>query len=201
MAKSSRGGKYGSSKGGKSIVKNHYTFITDEDKALMCPPPLQNAYFQSGNSWDMNSKLRNGEMLSESQQKTADAMDRNMRALDDDIHVSRYAGDSYIKALGITDSDWYNDVIDKRDLSKLNNLIGGIVQEKGFVSTSYGSNEVSLFRSRPIRLEINAKKGTKALFSPTGRESEMVLARGTKYKIQSFGFDGKTLVIKAETCA
>lgn len=201
MAKSSRGGKYGTSKGEKSIVKNHYTFITDEDKALMCPPPRQNAYFQSGNSWNINSKLRNDEMLSESQQKTVDAMDRNMRVLDDDIYVSRYADDDYAKALGIRSDNLYVDIIGKRDLSKLDNLIGGVVQEKGFMSTSYGSNEKNFFKTRPVRLEIKAKKGTKALFSPTGEESEMVLARGTKYKIQGFGFDDETLIIKAETCA
>ena len=58
------------------------------------------------------------------------------------------------------------------------------VIEDAFLSTSCNSS-LNVFSNNPVRLEIKAPKGTKALVTKNFMESEVILGRGTKYTIES----------------
>lgn len=145
-------------------------------------------YFQTGNSFDLNEKLRNGKPLSDKNKKVVDALDRNMKPSTKDIQVNRMVGESFLRdQLGIhSDAD-------------LQKAVGKVTVCKAYSSTSYDMSE-NVFSSRNVSLKINAPKGTKMLISPTGEEAEILLGRNTAMKINGIktstnGWGQKTYTI------
>lgn len=200
------------SSGGTSNVATRTTMMSQEDAEILDgrinPPP--SGYFQIGSngSYTINEALREGNenSLSDAQKRVVATMDKNMKPLDSDIEVVRMADFDYLTSLGI--SEITADLARKGDSARIerirNMITGGTVQEKGFMSTSYEKSlKGNAFTYRPVMLNMKVKKGTKAMFSPTGKENEMVLARGTKYKITGVhaitNEAGNKLVLDVET--
>lgn len=172
MEKSKRGGKRTQ---GISDVSKRYTYMTDEDAKILTNKSF--GYFQTGNSWDINECLRGEKIMTEKRLETIEVLDKNMRPINKEMVVVRMADRDYTESLGV---DLTIDSIE----SIKTKLIGGIVEEKGFMSTSYDIGE-NVFKYREVRLVMKLPKGTKGMFSPTGQEAEFLLARGTKYKINN----------------
>lgn len=71
---------------------------------------------------------------------------------------------------------------DSQIVSEMKAKIGKTYQEKSFLSTSAveGKNKMSF---RPVKVKIQAPKGTKAYVTTNKDESEVLLGRGLKYKL------------------
>lgn len=185
---------------GYSNVATKTTLISEEDKAIMFDK--YDGYLETGNSHYINKDLRRDryDTMNAEDKLIVDVMDRNMKPLDQDIEVMRMVDTMYLNALGVN----FGDFLDGRDgdenaLNRIRNqLVGGVVKEKGFMSTTYNL-DFKLFSEREVRLNMKVKKGTKALFSPSKKESELVLARGTDYKITSVRAENGKLVFDVET--
>ena len=176
-------------------------------------------YFQSSNSFRINEVLRNmedGQSLedaftgrNEKNLATVQAMDRNMLPLNKDIQVARMAAEEYLSNLmlgaGFTYSEMRDAINgDQSVIDRMNaKLAGTKITEKQLMSTSYETNEFDwAFRNRPLKMNIDVKAGTHAMFNPTrsdDTESEMVLARGTEHKLLKFYYEHRQLQVKAET--
>ena len=178
-------------------------------------------YFQTATAFDINKALRSmvdkgytiDEALSrlgksdntiEGIKKTIDAMDRNMYPTNKDMEVTRLAKADYaeriLKDLDVSstvinevNNMWLKGGISEGGLKQIrDNAIGAKITESGFMSTTYNKSlNDSAFKDRRIRIDMKVAKGTNGMFSPTGQESEFVLARGTSYKINDVTFDNK----------
>ena len=138
-------------------------------------------YIMTGGSFGINARLREDEPLHTFQNAVVNRMDSAMKPLGVDANLTRYADMDYAKAvLGLQREDF-------RDLNtataKINkNTVGNIIQEKAFMSTSYNANE-NAFTDRPVKMNIKAPKNTKGLYTTNHDESEIVLARNSKYVV------------------
>lgn len=79
----------------------------------------------------------------------------------------------------------------------LQKLIGKKIQDKGFMSTSVGSD--AAFSSKPVILAIDAPPGSQMAFvksiSHYGHENEMLLAAGTKYLVESVTQGARQIIV------
>lgn len=147
---------------------------------------LRNGYFHTGNSFDINEKLREGkaDQLPEESRKTIEAMDRNMKPSPEDIQLTRMAGNDFLDSLGLSGVNGN----DEDALGRIQSLAGSVYSNPGYTSTSY-TDDGGFFGSRPVKMNISAPKGTKMLMSPLRNsrggveEHEIVLARNTAIKI------------------
>jgi 8-oxo-dGTP pyrophosphatase MutT (NUDIX family) len=141
-------------------------------------------YFQSGNAFLLNKALRkapDGDLsrLSDSDKKLVETLDKNMKPSTRDIKVTRMVGDSFLRdQLGLRLDNEGN-----VDESSLKNAVGKVTVCKSYSSTSYDMGE-NVFKSRNVKLNINAPKGSKMLVSPTGEEAEILLARNTAFHVK-----------------
>ena len=81
-------------------------------------------------------------------------------------------------------------------LDRAKQLLGTVVEDKGFMQVS-ASSERNIFGFSDINLQLHVPKGTKAYISDYKEESEIILARGTKYEIVDVGVS----MVKAENGA
>lgn len=132
--------------------------------------------------------------------KTIEIMDRNMKPIDKSMKVMRFAGKEYLTSL-MDKLDFYDGhmiarlmsdgspydppFINDDDVNILKEkLLGAKIMEASYMSSMYSLMGASQsIVERPIMFNLSLKKGTKGMFSPTGKESEFVLARDTTYEI------------------
>lgn len=114
--------------------------------------------------------------------------------LKENLLVYRGANAGLLSGLGIT----YNGD-NNAFMNSVNQNIGSVVQDKAFTSTStrkYMADEA------PIRYEIRVPKGTSAAYvshiSGRAEERELLLNRGTKFKVVSAHMDGNKPVVVLE---
>lgn len=146
-------------------------------------------YIGTANSFKINRKLRQDvpvESMSEADQKTIEALDRNMKPSPSDIVLYRMIGNSLFETLGIGDIDAM-DWEDKKEQAKMMQAIGKVYPNKGYTSTSFQMDD-NVFDTRSVQMIIKAPKGTKMLVSPDRdygeiSEAEIVLARNSAMKI------------------
>lgn len=65
-----------------------------------------------------------------------------------------------------------------------------IFKDKGYMSTSLNS-DFNIFKSFPVRFNIEAKKGQKAYMTNNFEESEIILLRDTSLIIKNIVYDKK----------
>ena len=97
--------------------------------------------------------------------------------------------DQFRDASGKIDFDAWGKVFQtaqQQDIANLlergKQLLGSVVEDKGFMQVS-ASSERNIFGFSDINLQLHVPKGTKAYISDYKEESEIILARGTKYEI------------------
>lgn len=147
--------------------------------------------------------------------KVIDAMDRNMHPLDRDINVVRMTTNKWLRTLlqkiGAYDSelknvstDFLHNIVSKR-LDKINNILSKndvTYYDQAFNSATYNLKmDDQAFNGRPVRIEYVGTKGTNAMFSPTGKESEVVFDRKSGLNIERMAWDDDKyqLVVYART--
>ncbi len=151
--------------------------ITSDERTLLYS---HDGYIGTGNSFSINTGLRNDNPLTEAQESTVKALDEviDRNALPYNICLYRFVGKvDYAfgeELAGLMEQHLKNG--SPFDFAKLRGII---IQDKGFTSTSL-STERNVFNSRKYCLEIKAQKGTKAYVTTNFGESEVVLKRGQK---------------------
>lgn len=184
---------------GVSDVNSHTTYFTPADMATvsnmvtdgyrvsprtgaMCPV----GYYQTGDYANINGDLRdlaNGRIskLPPQTQKVVDAMDRNMRPLNQSMESTRW-----------TDLNAISDNLGMRGASKqqiINRLKNGdIVGTKNdYTSSSWddSANAVAGQAGRYVMVKMHYKQGAMVQFSPTRKEGEVVGARGKQQRFSN----------------
>lgn len=158
----------------REMRQEMHSDMSFEDRQIVTD--RMDGFFQTSNSFRINRKLNNDRELAPEDQRTVDAMDRNMKPMTKNIKVQRMVDTDFLESITGKDS-W------EIDEDTIAGLVGGKVTNKGFMSTSYDMRE-NVFRNREVTLNFNVPKGAKAMVSPTGEEAEIVLARNTQFKIK-----------------
>ena len=153
-------------------------------------------YVQTGDSFRINRRLYSGEYANNIG-KTPTATDMEIDEftalvakdkLDDNSRFVRFVGGDYLQTL-------YNQ-LDLGEIPKpiqiyygnglldLNaNLMDKVITNDAFTSVSY-DQKANVFTNKPIMMEIYADKDSECLYTYNYRESEVVLQRGTQFKIK-----------------
>lgn len=155
------------------------TLVTEMGQSLSKEDEAATAgYFGTGNAFKLNRKLRDGADPSEfakADKRTCSALDRNMKPLTRDIALTRFIKDGFFEQFGLSP--------ETATAEDLDSMVGKVFKNKGYTSTSFDTSK-NLFKSRAIRLNIHAPKGTKALVRPSQKEAEILLARNTAMVIK-----------------
>ena len=178
---------------GVSDTNTHTTYFTPADMATVSGAYVTDGYrmsprsgtmqvvgyYNTGDYANINGELRdlgNGRRtsLSPKTQKVVDAMDRNMRPLNNDIDSVRWTDMDAIRSnLGMPRHATMQDIV-----NRLQN--GDVVGRKtDYTSSSWdpSQNAVAGQAGRFVKVEMHYKAGAMAQFSPTRKEGEMVGAR------------------------
>ncbi len=163
---------------------------------------INGGYVRTPNSFRINEKLRNnpGAKIEDLFKdpfdlRTVRDLDSaiNKNTLNQNVLLTRNVGLDYLMStLNLSPNDIqdiYNQIGNTNSyelmLKTLNDRFKNKkVIEDAFLSTSCNSS-LNVFSNKPVRLEIKAPKGTKALVTKNFMESEVILGRGTKYTIES----------------
>lgn len=169
----------------KALAKEMGQNVSDEDRRqIESHNSLTGGYLGTFNAFVINGKLRSGGDLNEDDQKTVDAMDRNMRKSTRDVNLTRKVDGGYMKALGLSDYDPKTGMT-KEEMDK---LVGKVTVDKGYTSTSFNMRD-NVMKRKDITMNIKAPKGTKMMVSPKQdydgniAEAEIILGRNTALKI------------------
>lgn len=178
---------------GISDTNTHTTYFTPADMAIVSGAINSNGmrrsprtgtmqivgYYNTGDYANINTELRdmaNGRRrsLTPQTQAVVDAMDRNMRPLNNDMNTVRWTDMTAIRSnLGMSSGASANDIVRR--------LQGGdIVGNKAdFTSSCWNPNKSSVAGEggRNVRIDMHYKKGAMVQFSPTRKEHEVVGAR------------------------
>ena len=133
-------------------------------------------------------------------------IDRGMKELPESIRLYRFVdGDSLGKMLG--DSRINNRTINRliRDIDSGKKSIDDLstalrytdYTHKAYTSTTYLDSH-GTYGSRPVKMNIIASKGTKAIVTSNHAEHEILIARGLKYKFKGAHLVGGQIVIDVE---
>lgn len=142
-------------------------------------------------SFQLNQKLRENLTLADGEQKRIERMDAAMRPLGKDLNLVRNVDTAYMKdVLGIN----LNGDIQKQVKIANMRMKGTILQEKGYMSTSYDASQ-NVFAMRPVQMRIQAPSSTKGIYGTIKRESEVVLARDSKYVIRNISLTGGKIYV------
>ncbi|MGN0603816.1 MAG: ADP-ribosyltransferase [Oscillospiraceae bacterium] len=148
----------------------------------------EGGYIRTSNSFSINKSLRNGDLssLSDDDKLTISTlegiMDNNPSKVD--IMVDRYTDPNYIrKNFGIELKRFNTQSTNSCMQEILNNHINECIQENGFISTSWNPEENVFKDSRPVQLVISIPQGTPMYITDNSDESEIILKRGTKFKV------------------
>lgn len=183
---------------GISDTQTHTTYFTPADMATVSNMPTDGyrlsprtgqlvpvGYYQTGDYANVNGELRDlgtgsRKNLTPQTQKVVDAMDRNMRPLNNDMDSTRW-----------TDMRAFSDNIGMPGASQgqiLRSLsnggsISGIKHDYTSSSWDAGANTLAGVAGRNVKVDMHYKKGALVQFSPTRKEGEVVGARG---KVQTY---------------
>lgn len=148
----------------------------------------EGGYIRTSNSFSINKTLRTGDLslLSDDDKITISTlekiMDNNLSKID--ILVDRYTDPNYIRQnFGIELKRFNTQSTNLCMQEILNNHINDIIEEKGFTSASWNPDENVFKDSRPVQLVISIPKGVPMYVTDNKDESEIILKRGTKFKI------------------
>jgi hypothetical protein len=159
--------------------KTYKSFTKEEYEKFQKPFELTeeenkkfDGYIRNRNSFTINKALRRGEALSPENQKLYDDMIDiiGKQKLTENIKVTRYADEAFLQAISGKDGK---------------PVVGSIIQEKGFLSTSAQSDMNVFAKRRNVKMTMLADEGTNAFVTGNKQESEIIFAPNTKYKITS----------------
>jgi SPP1 gp7 family putative phage head morphogenesis protein len=164
----------------KAMEEKTYKSFTKEEYENFQKPyelsPEENkkfdGYIGNKNSFTINKALRRGESLSPENQRLYDDMIDiiGKQKLTENIKVTRYADEAFLQAISGKDGK---------------PVVGSIIQEKGFLSTSAQSDMNIFAKRRNVKMTMLADEGTNAFVTGNKRESEIIFAPNTKYEITS----------------
>ncbi len=144
-----------------------------------------NGFIATDYAMGINNCLRNSELEMNFEQRKTKEMLQNViskNKLDCDVKASRFVGEDYLKEeFGISISRERAKKEFENGSSKINENIGKIITNKGFMSVSLTDN--SIFKDNVVKLNTYIKKGTNCFVTKNIEESEAVLNTNTKYKI------------------
>ena len=148
------------------------TKISKDEKEI-----INKSYIGSSFSWNLNTKLRKGENLKKEElfikRILQGVINRNL--ISENYICKKYIHYDYIKEVfGINPSQLSDTELEKR----LDNHIGEIIEEKGFMSCSMTNNRVL---SGECVLNVYVHSGTKAFVTDNVKETEIIFNCGTKY--------------------
>ncbi len=137
----------------------------------------------SGNEYTLiNGHLRFGNDVDPSLLHTIDEMDKvmDMRPVPEDIMVVRGTGVDHVKVDGLP-------------IDSPLDMLGGTFDDKAFTSTALGKSPPPPFDQNPVWMHLRVAKDTPALWidhlSKFPGERELLLARGSDYKVTRVFFD------------
>ncbi|ANH91522.1 protein phosphatase [Streptomyces sp. SAT1] len=137
----------------------------------------------SGNEYDLiNGHLRFGAPVDDALKHTIAEMDDVMdtRPVPEDIMIVRGTGVDHVKVGG-------------RAIDSPLDMLGGTFDDKAFTSTALGKTPPPPFDQKPVWMHLRVAKGTPALWidhlSKYPGERELLLARGSEYKVTRVFFD------------
>lgn len=188
---------------GISDTNTHTTYFTPADKAIVSDDNSDGfaiaqrsgkrvpvGYYQTGYYSNVNSELRdlangNRKALTPKTQKVVDAMDRNMRPLNNSIDTVRWTDMNAIESnLGMASGKRMTQ--QQRMQAVVNRLTGGDIvgRKSDYTSSSWDpkANALAGEAGRFVKIDCHYAKGAKAQFSPTRKEGEMVGARNTNQR-------------------
>ena len=199
---------------GGSDVKTHTTYFTPADYAIVSNmvsdgyrwSSRQNkmvpvGYYQTSDYANINGELRDlgdgtRKALTPKTQKVVDAMDRNMRPLNDKIDTVRWTDQTAIAAnLGMKGAT-RQQIINRLAQSD------AVKVKSDYTSSSWDpkQNAVAGSAGRNVRLDMHYAKGAMVQFSPTRKEGEMVGARNVPQRYANARME-RALVTNARTGA
>ena len=147
---------------------------------------VQNAvygsYVRSRKSFEINDYLRSGKPIRD------DKMGETIRLLDKATTSSELQQDTVLTRF--VDKRYIYSVFGGVDVDSVLNNIGAEITEKAYMSTSAVSSS-SLFSHKDALLKIRAHKGTKCFPTLNYDESEVILPRGSTYKIMGASVNSK----------
>ena len=187
----------------KAQLEKDYRYITEEDvrnhhklrgKLSVQELLTYRSYVQTSNSFKINKRLYSGKYATAKKlteidrkiDKLTDLIDTDK--LDNNSRFVRFIGDDYLKAiykqLNLGKAPTSKAIHSGNGVIDLNaDLMGKIITNEAFTSVSYNQN-ANVFTDSPIKMEIYADKGSKCLYTYNYEESEVVLQRGTQFKIK-----------------
>ena len=179
--------------------ENKYSYVQNADWSKNI-----NQFFRTGDSSFLIDYFHKGRVtLRDAQQraqeavsgirKTAEALDNLIASttINKDMVVDRWGGVNSLSYLGITTDlplgrighSFVTKGLDLEDIkSQVDNLVGTVMVDKGYMSAS-ASSDLNIFQGSDIKFSINVKKGTHAFVTDNLSESEVIFGRGSKTEI------------------
>ena len=145
---------------------------------------IHNGYTQRCSSFDLNRKLRKGQLLDSKEIKIFLAINSacNNNKLEKNIYLFRFVDQEFIKKYNIEFNRLSKISISNALFKFKNNIIDKNIKEKesGFISSSCDINK-NVFRSRDILLILYVEKGCNLYATNNEQESEIILSPGMIY--------------------
>jgi 8-oxo-dGTP pyrophosphatase MutT (NUDIX family) len=168
-----------------------------EEEAAKKAGEATEGYTGSIAAMNLNKELRKANPnLDDWQKERVQMLDGAMSDLPQDVSLVRGAMKPYAKeTLGLKGTET------EKQLTK--KLVGKEFTEQAYMSTSY-DEKANRNSWNDVIMNITAKAGTKALVTTNDEESEVILGRGTRYKVtgvhaQEGGVNGSQIVLDVET--
>lgn len=157
--------------------------ITKEQEARLYD--YNNGFIGTDYAMGINNCLRDSKLeMNFEQRKTTEILQTviSKNKLDYDVKASRFVGEDYLKEeFGISISRERTKSEFETGTTKINESIGKILTNKGFMSVSLTDN--SIFKDNVVKLNTYIKQGTNCFVTKNIEESEAILNTNTKYKI------------------
>lgn len=174
--------KYSISKAPVGTIFNNYGGLTKQSEYT--------DYHGTRASNRINTKLRQGEELSEDDKKRVSVMDSKMEPVKSPILAYRQVNANTLKDMGVqlpdlTDLKGHD--FQKAIMDTINDISGSSVVDKGFMSATYsGDHEVT-----GVWMNIVAEKGTPAFLTSNDDEYEITFGRDLDVKFVDAHFETK----------
>ena len=197
-------------KGNKAQLEKDYKYVTEEDvrnhHKLRGKPERKNlsvqellayhSYVQKMDSFAMNRRLYTGQ-YGKKKGRRVNPRDEQIDKftelvagdkLDVNSRFVRFIGDDYLqsiyKQLNLGKAPTKDNVYKGNGLIDLNvDLLNKVITNEAFTSVSYNADK-NVFTDSPIKMEIFADKDIECLYTYNYEESEVVLQRGTQFKVK-----------------
>lgn len=139
-------------------------------------------------SQNLNYKLDNGLPLDPTEKFINDNIQLGMRDIGKDVTLTRACHDDILKQCGISD---YTKLTESQLQSK---LVGVEFETSSYMSTSYDASKNPFMTGansggREVYMNVKVGSGTKVVLGAK-KQSEVVINKGTKFKITGIRYDG-----------